>query len=442
MPALFRILVASWLLVSASAVRERFQAVETGAVALSPREYQAFPPSPLAKRQDNCEPNHHSCSDLGALGNGVCCSDETYCIVNATDASKAACCPIGSNCDSPCSSNRYQCNTTQTITSGDVTKTSTSLACCGRVCPSTSMFGCPQSYGGGCCRYGETCAPSSRCIPTTTASASVSPIVSLFPSGCTTSQIACPSTIGGCCAVTQSCTLVNGAAACADITFFPTASGLVAVAADTGLSAGAKAGISVGVIVGCGLVIGAVTWWIIRSRRQRSERDSSYHRPRPTGVVGTYIGGGGRDMSEEASDVMSRTGPPPGMNQDYLGPYSEEPHTPVRHSLDFDRGGVPVQPHGPSDIAAPVEIDSGARADQPPSDNAVQRPVEQSTGASWVNPHASQTQEDTQERFELYGSGPSSEGYLPSPDTGLTHTPSDDRSRYIASDEGRSHSGN
>jgi len=66
MVALIRSLAfLGWLLAGAAAAatptpHELLAAVETGAI-LSPRVYPISPASPLVKRQDNCEADHHPC---------------------------------------------------------------------------------------------------------------------------------------------------------------------------------------------------------------------------------------------------------------------------------------------------------------------------------------------------------------------------------------------
>lgn len=357
----------------------------------------------------------------------------TSCIINPTDSSQTSCCKIGSTCGSKCSDSQQECNATTTITSAGSTITSVSPACCGRQCPQTSMFGCPQSLGNGCCSYGSTCAPERRCISTIVESSSQSAIVTQIPDGCTTSQIKCESSLGGgCCAVTQSCVKVDEGARCAEATITPTGSGLVAVEGDKELGAGAKAGISVGVIVVAGLVIGGVTYFCLRKRRRRSEMGSGSVRPAvvPGAVIGSGGGGGGRDMSDLNSDVYSRPGGLPGVAQDYfgpepqMGPYSDAPHDELSPGTTpgvGERGGVPVVPHGPGDIAVPVEIDSGVpgpgSSPSPQPGSAVpSSPVGEGT-PRFLTPSSHVAVAGT---FELYGSSPDVDGsspYVPSPGT-------------------------
>ncbi|KAK4121136.1 hypothetical protein N657DRAFT_601967 [Parathielavia appendiculata] len=399
--------VAGWLVAGAAAIAyERFVAVETG-VILSPREYHVSPAQPLGKRQDGCNPESHPCNEIGPAGASICCPNNQYCIINPMTTTLGACCHIGATCGAPCPEFQFQCNSTVTLTTGTLTATTTSPACCNRTCTQTSMFQCPSSLGGGCCAYGARCATDGHCLAaaastpaTTTGSLELS--LAPPPPGCSTGQISCAATLGGgCCAATQSCTLVSGRAHCAATPPPTTTEKFSVVDADSaagGLSPGATAGVAVGVVVGCGLVIGAVTWWCLRRRRRRmseAEGSSSATRPRPMGLVGRVVGGsGGREMSDENSDVMSGSGRLAGLVQDYsgpapgIGPYSETHSTSAVTTPGLDRGGVPLQPNEPGDIAVPVEIDSRLRDTRrlPPDGLAT--------------PH----DEDAQERYELYGS--------------------------------------
>ncbi|KAL2167607.1 hypothetical protein VTG60DRAFT_1082 [Thermothelomyces hinnuleus] len=143
-----------------------------------------------------------------------------------------------------------------------------------------------------------------------------------------------------------------------------------------------------------------------------SEAAGSAPASRPTGVVGRILGGSGgagsagREMSDVTSDVASRRGRFGGGGggggggvQDYfgpapaVGPYSETHTSSPVTTPGVDRGGVPLQPHEPGDIAVPVEIDSRLKgAEGPPTGLAI------TPGA---NAHES---EDVQEHYELYGS--------------------------------------
>lgn len=336
------------------------------------------------------------------------------CIIDPTDTSKVGCCKHGSTCRGPCSEDTYQCDTTLTLTTSATTTTSVKVQCCGRRC-NVSSYLCPPETYDGCCLVGRNCASGSGCLRVQSETSSVS--LSIVPPGCTTGQISCAASLGGgCCAATQSCTLVGTAAHCAEVT--PTGSDITLVHVDEGLSAGAKGGIAAGVVVGCALVIGAVTWWCLRRRRERrqSEAASGSHPSRPNGVFPQVVGGGsggGREMSDEASDMMSRSGRG-GLAHDYfgpapaIGPYSETHSTsPVTTPGMDQRGGVPLQPHGPGDIAAPVEIDSHVGSPR------TQRAPSSSMTTPAIGSHGS---ESGQEWYELYGSNPGQVSpYLPSP---------------------------
>ncbi|KAB5554778.1 hypothetical protein GE09DRAFT_1287259 [Coniochaeta sp. 2T2.1] len=423
-----------WLLQAVMAA-QRFGAMDAyAAPTLSPRYYQAASPlRPLqvGKRQEfaPCQAGQHTCSDIGPLGVGSCCPDDTYCIIDPSGSNKPSCCAIGSLCNSPCSASEYQCVITVTITATvsalPVTTTATQSACCPRQCTQTSMFGCASSLGGGCCSYGQTCASSSQCLWTSIPASAVSSVVSQIPPGCTTSQIGCPSSLGGgCCAVSQSCTLAGTGPACAAITVAPTASGVAAVPQHKdGLATGAKAGIGVGVVVLAGLAVALATYLILRRRRRRSSRRTGpgsttlsagsasgppqQQQPQsPLRRTGLGILSGER--LPEMSDSQSPTGLR-GLAADYFGPaavpgpFTEgdaEAGSPASVATTPPGGNnrdraVPREPHSPDDITAPVEIDSQAK----------QRDVSETIAG----------------RFELYGTelrSPSS--------TSLAHSPYDE----------------
>lgn len=293
------------------------------------------------------------------------------------------------------------------------------------------MFQCPTSLGGGCCVYGASCAAGNQCL--STAAPSSSNTVTLAPPGCETGQVSCASTLGGgCCAATQSCTLITGKAHCADNGVVPTGSGVSVVNADEaggGLGAGAKAGLAVGVVVAAGIVIGGATWWCLR-RRRRSRAGSETTSGRVHGVTGRVLGGGAglvSPMTEEAtSDGVSRSGRFGA--QDYfgsgpaLGPYSDTPSAPSGVTTPgVERGGVPLQPNEPGDIAVPVEIDSRLTREERgvPSDSAT-------TPDAGAGRSRYQQEDDGQERFELYGSEVGSPG-LPPPEARELPSPSEER---------------
>ncbi|KAL1842006.1 hypothetical protein VTJ49DRAFT_6172 [Mycothermus thermophilus] len=443
-------------------------AVETGAL-LFPREYHLSPGLPVRKRQAGCEPGTHPCNDIGPAGVSICCPNNQYCIVNPTNPSTAGCCAIGSRCSSPCSASQYQCSITSTLTlSAGSGPQSTSLtvlpACCPRACPGTSQFRCATTAGAGCCGYGATCAPGPAaaaadtsssgsggglCIPTpdpstlptgdagSASTASVAP-----PPGCETGQRSCPASLGGgCCAVTQACTVVDGRGYCAETP--AVTDGVSVVDGDgsgVGLSGGAIAGVAVGAVVGAGLLAGVAWLAWCRRRRDGGEKEDgdggdggggSFWRGRrgPAGLVGRIIGGGstgiagtmpGRDDLDDGatSDLASPTGRLTGLPQGYygpdpaVGPYTD-PMTPggPRSAVSYT-GGVPVLPHGPGDIAAPVEIDSrvpGQDQDHTGTPLAPPPSLASSPSPPILMPHTfggspPQPGDDGQVRYELYGS--------------------------------------
>lgn len=241
------------------------------------------------------------------------------------------------------------------------------------------------------------------------------------------------------------------------------------------MSAGAKAGLAVGVVVGVGIFGGLLAWvFCLRRRRGRdggiSEAagpgageggpggagdvngdNSTTGRSRPTGLFGRILGGStpgsgigsvgpyspsqvgsptnqGRpragtrgtrgEMSEENSDIHSRSGRLSGLAQDYfgpapaVGPYSDthdyDPLGPASGSVSSPVA-TPLRPQGPGDIAVPVEIDSRVREDGKDEEGEKKQ-----QGLGLVGGGAAGTpvdkvwhqgdDDDGQERFELYGS--------------------------------------
>ncbi|KAK1987141.1 hypothetical protein LZ30DRAFT_545829, partial [Colletotrichum cereale] len=315
------------------------------------------------------------CVDIGFPE--TCCANTNYCYVKPDN--RPWCCPVGSNCDSNCAATAYQCPATvtrtvsDTVTGAAAVTTSVSSACCGRTCRSTSAFRCESRFGGGCCSYGQTCVSGGGCVRAVTPTSSATALLTPVDPGCTaTTQHACAD--GGCCDRLWDCVVVSGTAACAPGR--PTATDLRIVDdAPDGLSTGAKAGIGVGVsIVGCALVVLSAWFCLFRRRRRGTATASS---PRSGGVGGASRasgggsgpGGGGGGGSERPgrsaramSEVTSSSRPTMwrGGTQDYFGPtavagpYTEtDTATPGR-----GRRGVPLQAHSPSDVVAPVEMDS------------------------------------------------------------------------------------
>jgi len=315
---------------------------------LSPRYYLGFQPQLERRQSGACAAGAHSCLDINST---VCCLDTQYCYIDPNNNPK--CCAIGSNCDSICSSSQYQCEVPATI-SGIAT---VSPACCGRTCTSVSAFKCASDDGGGCCSYGSLCATGGNCVSTAQPTTS-NAVVSEIPVGCTTSQIACPTSIGGgCCNVGQSCTVLDNTNYCTGASGSSSAvrTGLNGVLASavpnnsgtSGLSTGTKAGIGAGVALLCCLVIGGLLWFCVvhRRRARLSEPASAPDTSEKSGTRGSKSRPSG---THQGSDYFVPTAA--------SGPYTEN-HASSGISPGFNRG-VPVTPQNPSDITAPVEIDS------------------------------------------------------------------------------------
>lgn len=275
------------------------------------------------------------------------------------------CCALGSTCGSACDTSQYLVNVTTTTTltttptsspsaAATTTTVETLLGCAPRQCTSTNYL-CPSSLGGACCAYGSDCASSGQCIgPSSTSSSSTSTasaLVSPVPSGCSAQgQTLCTAGPGvsgsGCCDAGYACTTYSSSLMCspAPSTSPPptaTASGVTVVHHHNGpggLSAGAKAGVAIGVIVGAGLVIGALTWLCLRRRRggrgstttggneMRSVPPNHANTPGvhsdDDGGIRPYGPGSGPHMSESggyapSSTQFSRGG---GVGGDYFGP--------------------------------------------------------------------------------------------------------------------------
>ena len=117
----------------------------------------------------------------------------------------------------------------------------------------------------------------------------------------------------------------------------------------TGLSTGAKAGIGAGVALGACVVLGALMWFCIVHRRRAMNAKSRHESSVPTLS----------QVSGEKNDKRPSAGRMP---SDYFGPAAS--HGPFSTDSMSPRGspeeqkGVPLSPHSPGDIAAPVEIDS------------------------------------------------------------------------------------
>lgn len=319
------------------------------------------------------------------------------------------CCALGSTCGGSCGTDKYFSVITTTQTTSGSTTVETAGACIGRKCQSTNYL-CPESMGANCCAYGQDCASSKQCLAygtTSTSSGLAGPTVAtMIPSGCSTqgdSPCSVASTTG-CCGAGYTCAESSSQAICTRVQStsstsgpIPTGSGISIVPQSRGLSAGAKAGIAVGVVIAAAIVIGAATWFCIR--RRRSGRSTTTGNEMASGINGAGGGTGGRGgglaaagrfesddgglrpygpssgphMSEVdgyAASSSARGGPLPGLTNDYFGPAAGSgPYTtPPEHH--YGGGGGPVRgddhgtPHGPDDIAAAVEIGSGKKEEK------------------------------------------------------------------------------
>ncbi|KAB8290881.1 hypothetical protein EYC80_008518 [Monilinia laxa] len=336
-------------------------------IGLSSRYYLGLGEGRLLERDGGlCESGYHSCLDINATG--ICCSNSQYCIISPSKG--PSCCAIGSNCDTPCSSDSYLCNKTTTISS---TATTTST-CCPRACPSVSLYKCASSLGGGCCNYNAQCVSSdaSSACAVTVSSSSTTALVSVIPSGCTTNQISCASSLGGgCCDVGFGCTVLSGTNYCAATTGASSAirtgnNGIMAAgssnssSASPGLSTGAKAGIGAGVSVvalaGLGTCIFLFT---IHRRRVLSSKSSS----RPDADIPAAMSqvSGSHAAPSKSGGKGSRPAQGDRHDSDYFGataprgPFTGDTSAATSPGFGSERG-VPVTPQSPSDIAAPVEI--------------------------------------------------------------------------------------
>ncbi|RSL40778.1 hypothetical protein CEP53_013159 [Fusarium sp. AF-6] len=367
-------------------IARRYEALPIAQGDLIPRFFldQAFP---LAKRDKDCGEGYHNCLDIG-FGDD-CCTNDQYCYVNKDGDPK--CCQIGSNCASEnlCSKDatrQYFC--TRTVTQSGTA--ATQEGCCDRKCPRTSLYLCPSDLGGNCCGFGSECRPDGKCA--STKSASQTGLLTPIPSGCTTSQFKCADG-AGCCDDGQVCTQVSGEGYCAEAR--PTGSDIRVVDDDEDgggeLSDGAKAGIGVGAVVGASIIIGGFTWMCLAKRRRRRETTTGESR---TAGEGDEVTSTVRDGMTDISGSQARHG----LTRDYFGPdavagpYTDSAISPTTAASPGMGRAVPIQAHGPGDIAAPVEIDSTARE-----------------GSSFLSPMSSPSLDHTpgsetiHGRFELYG---------------------------------------
>ncbi|KAG8158678.1 hypothetical protein KVR01_011800 [Diaporthe batatas] len=402
-------------------------------------------PASLAKRDGDCGDGRHPCSDLNST---LCCPNTDYCIINST--LQVQCCALGSNCGVTCGTASYfaEVTITEAITasSSTTTTTGTAAACVGRPCAGANYL-CPQSMGGNCCAYGQACASNKQCLDfggggaTTSTAGGPLPgptLATMIPSGCSrqgdsTCSVGGPgaaTTSTGCCGAGYTCAVDSGSrAVCAPATSAsstaapaPTGSDISVVSSPRGLSAGAKAGIAVGVVLAAALAIGGATWFCLRRRRRHGARSTA---TTSANEMGSGVGGGGgrpgrhrlaaagryesddggiRAYGPSSGPHMSEAdgasssagyggggaggggaGPLPGLGRDYFGPaaaasgpYSTPPgHADYQqhpnyffgagggandggdHNARRVRGGGGGAPHGPGDITSAVEMGGG-----------------------------------------------------------------------------------
>lgn len=429
------------LAVSAAAAAANEVAVPAGAAMLPDGDLGVSPQyflggmvgSHLRARQDerSCrDPDHHVCAELGSLGESACCPDDRYCqsyYHSGNNTWEVKCCAFGSVCGSPCSESQYQGNLTSTITSmvtptdvvigTDSSLLSESLSttvvvgggCVPRACTST-FFKCASSLGGNCCAFGQTCVTGGNCVGTVSAT----PTGGVPPAnGCPSpSQFQCPHAAhGDCCFTGQACVTSSGTPACSGAPAGPPGSEITR--AEGGLSTSAQAGIGAGVAVGGLIVLGLLAWFCLR-RRLRARKHASPYRTvdHRAGSAPPAPHGGGEVMSE-ASGPSRGVGPHrTGLAYDYFGPEAQDgPFTQRRNSpRETPNHGVPAQPMVPSDIAAPVELDSRLRQNDRQAvrrTNTTSMSVTMSSAPSDSRRGStapSQGQQDTLALYELYGS--------------------------------------
>ncbi|TEY86646.1 hypothetical protein BOTCAL_0005g00640 [Botryotinia calthae] len=144
--------------------------------------------------------------------------------------------------------------------------------------------------GSGICESGFHSSGSSGCA-VTISSSSTPALVSIVPSGCTTNQFACASSMGGgCCDDGFGCTVLSGTNYCAATTGTGSAirtgsNGILATgssdanstSSNHGLSTGAKAGIGVAVALLVLACVGACIYFFTIHRRRALHSNSSSH---------------------------------------------------------------------------------------------------------------------------------------------------------------------
>lgn len=402
-------------------------------VGFSPRWYMdALPAHRLPRRQgdgQSCGEGNHTCLELGEPGVNKCCPLNTYCFLK--DNWEVGCCGFGSTCGSACPASYYLFNNTITSTSLSTasatasgstgipsvfasTTTTISIACKTRQC-SITAYQCAAQFGGNCCDNSQGCISNGCAVPVTTNSA-------LVPTyngcGANTNMFQCPAATGtgDCCSIGQTCTTGTGGGLACTGTPSPPGGANVTAADTSSLSQGAKAGIGAGVALGAAIVIAAVTWFCVRRRRESLRNSEAAYRsslrnqqsPAPNHPGGAT---GAADMSE-VSGPASRSSPhQTGLVYEYFGPdavrgpYTQDADE-THETTAMLEHGVPVRPRGPSDIAAPVEIDSRLRHSDTGNVAAGVAAVGsgQATPGTATNATTPAAREEEQGPFELYGS--------------------------------------
>ncbi|KEY68933.1 hypothetical protein S7711_04600 [Stachybotrys chartarum IBT 7711] len=384
MPLTLKLVMACLAGVATAAHRFGAQTTAMAGIASQSHLDDVFP---LAKRDDNCDGDHHSCRDVGYPDQ--CCPNNAFCFINNTMA--LGCCRIGRSCntDTICSSTMYQCVSSRTV-SGSVTA---QTGCCQRRCQATSQFLCPSDLSGGCCPYGSECREGGNCVVEVTSRTSPTLLATPFPEACSNSQERCADG-PNCCEAGLFCTQLEGQDWCVPAQATGSGNGDTEEGSSSdGLSDGAMAGVVVGAVVGGGLLIGALVYFFF-FRRRRSRKQQQPPATQPSGSIVRPTDDGA--MTEITASSMPRRNR--GGTQDYFGPVAMSgPYTETEFSSPAPSPGIgralTEQPHGPNDITGAVELGS--------VDNMVSSPRSMSLGSVYETPMS----ETMYGRLELSGDG-------------------------------------
>lgn len=202
------------------------------------------------------------------------------------------------------------------------------------------------------------------------------------------------------------------------------AANLTVVNDSNGLSEGAKVGIGVGIAVGAAVVIGALTWFFVRRRREKSRQGTTLQGSGPADEDGNnnlaqpfmrHLA-----MSEVTSPSSTAAGGRPrlhehGLTYDYygpdavVGPYTDRVDSvpgrnlstePSRSSPGYsERAAMPAMgyPDRPNDIVNPVELDADANG-------RATRVELEDKGLEMASTPVAKDEDDEHGPFELYGS--------------------------------------